>query len=89
MSIYQWLRWFFTSPLKRDFFHGGHKKYKGRENDIWRIRHPAFWVVFWELSWVSYKYKYNGRWLQWFVWAGGTFTETLLRGRFPQELMDE
>jgi len=84
-----WLKWFLLCPLRwsvlRDI-----KGVKARwgpnppTRAIFRIYHPAYWVLFWSLMWAG-RACFQGKNLRWLVWCGGGFIELLLTRRLPTD----
>lgn len=85
-----WLKWFLLSPIRWQVLRDT-KGLKARYGErpptkaIFRLYHPAYWVLFWTLMNVGRRAYYGGRWFRWLVWCGGGFVETLLTGRVPGE----
>ena len=88
MKLWRWLKWFVTSPLRWEVLRdlpAVKARYGGQPpvRAMFRLYHPAFWVLFWQLMWVGRKLSYRGKWLKWLVWCGGGFVEMLITRRVP------
>jgi len=84
------LRWWLLSPLTWGALHdpkalriqyGGYHKVPYWK--LFRLYHPAFWVLFWSLMWEGRRY-FQGN-LRWLVWCGGGFVELLTTGKLPTD----
>ena len=86
---WRWLKWLLLCPIRWEALEdirAVKARYEGEQPPVralFRLYHPAFWVVFWQLMWVGRRTSFRGKWLKWFVWCGGGFVEMLITRRVP------
>ena len=86
----RWLKWFFLCPFKWTVINNPAtlRKYNGDPplREVFRIRHPAFWVLYWQvaaIAWRIHPETFRRRWLPWMTWCLGGFLEVLWTGDMP------